>query len=1067
MSHCTLIFEKKAMPITIYKNNSDPVPLLVEQLRAGRLQDHLVLVSTIHDKRLLQNELSRQFLGLTPKVEVLSHQLATWLKYGVDGAVGKLFLIPRERRFALSRWNVEVNAGYSDTELDRMHDILSWIGQHGVDSKELPSDFGGLEKVFSQFANWCTDQNWVDRTSMFLFANRVPSHAIDHQYIHFYQIGKPDRHITSAIDAILDGGGKAKNWIVYRPSGNKTSTGLRIDQSDSAEEIQPDKVTVNVMSALDVRDEVARVFKVIKDHITNSSTGLSYDDFVILVTDYESYRPVLEHMSDSFDIPLSLAKGAKLIGDPAVSRLRSLLKVQVNGFKLEDILDIYGDGIIPLSSNSGEENQLPNLRTFGRFCKQYNIRTIDQLASELDRAMDREVRNRIQRAIRKGAIVDHDPTLFIERHGAFYQDICKTLVGLKARYPDGSQPMSSWFLWAKGSLITLGVLSSAELMAAVGKLVKAAELGLTMVSRIGHDPIMDGAEFSKAFDALLDGNIPVSQHPGMVLAGAFGDYTCFPRKHVFVLGMTESSYPDAIGSEDLFAFMGPEGSSWVRKLENDPYDVAVCSLASITNQAGSLCLSYPKSGDSDHTMPSVFISDSKTFFPWWDIQELPVSNAGSCFDKLDWMKRHSHLPFDPESDTLGSADIGNLSCHVSGVARLRESPSRISIWDGMLPSVSGDRAPVADKVIHEAVSSLKKDGALRISVSQLDSFVASPLDYFFSRLLLIEPPTEYLDEAEQNKKGTLLHTILDLFYSDADAFGDLVDPVLNEDAALIRIKKIADKVFEDHVEDLGNPETPFPEILKNQIVSTLEAYIKAEHSGLKQVEGIWGEVRPATLRDKNARVTEVPFLYKLEVDGITVQINGFIDRIDTNAGDSIKVIYDYKTGSEYSVKQYKDMNAGLSFQLPVYLNSLKGGEGSRMLAGYYHIPLSKKGKKTQLKGMLGNRSLTVVKDGHMRYKDNHGLLPDEQLSEFLDVLQQRRIKPIVRLILSGSFHQSLTEPSKYSDFKRMSRWSKAVNELRKLTIKSAYSESDIFSKYYVEATVYDVPTVADVAEGED
>lgn len=1054
------------MPFIIYKNNSNPVLLLVEQLRAGRLQDHLVLVSTTHDKRLLQNELSRQFLGLAPKVEVLSHQLATWLKYGVDGAVGKLFLIPRERRFALSRWNVDCSMGYSDTELDRMHDILSWIGLHGLDSKELPSDFGGLESIFSQFTNWCTHKNWVDRTSMFLFAHRVPSHAIDYQHIHLYQIGKPDRHLTSALDAIIDGGGNKKNWIVYRPSANKTSTGLRIDQSDSAEEIQPDKVRVNVMSALDVRDEVARVYKVIKDRVAISSDGLSYDDFVLLVTDYDLYRPFLEHMSDSFDVPLSLSKGATLLGDPAVSRLRSLLNVQVNGFKLEDILDIYGDGIIPITSDSAEENQLPNLRTFGRFCKRYNIRTIDQLSSELDRAMEREVRNRTQGAIRKGAIVDHDPTFFLERHGSFYQDICKTLVGLKARYLDESQPMNSWFSWTKQMMVSLGVLSSAELMAAVGNIIKAAELGLTMVSRIEHDPIMDGAEFSKAFDELLDGNIPVSQHPGRVLAGAIGDYTCFPRKHVFVLGMTESSFPQTIGSEDLFAFMGSEGESWLRKHENDPYDVAVCSLASLTNQADSLCLSYAKSGNSDHTMPSVFISDSKTFFAWWDVQELPVPSTSNCFDKLDWMKRHSQVPLDPQVDTLHTTDIGNLSSHVSAVARLRESPSRISIWDGMLPSARGDRAIVADDVIQAAVSSLKKDGALRLSVSQLDSFVASPLDYFFSRLLRIEPPTEYVDEAEQNKKGTLLHTILDLFYSETSAFGDIVDPVRNEDAALIRIKKIAYKVFEDHVEDLGNPETPFPAILKNQIVSTLEAYIKVEHSRLTQVkEEIWGEVRPATLRDKNARVTEVPFLYELNVDGITVQINGFIDRIDTNADESIKIIYDYKTGSDYSVKHFNDMNAGLSFQLPVYLNSLKGDDGSRILAGYYHIPLSKKGKNIKLKGMLGNRSLTDVKDGKMSYKDNQGLLPDEQLPQFLEALQENRIKPIVRLILSGRFHQSLTEPSIYSDFKRMSRWSKAVNELRKLTIKSAYSEADIFTNYYVEATVYKGRTAADTAEG--
>jgi hypothetical protein len=1054
------------MPFTIHKNTTDPFPLLVEQLRHGQLREHLVLVSTVQDKRLLQSELSVYLSGLTPKVEVLNHQLATWLKYGVEQPIEPIFLTPRERLFALEKWNAAHDLGLSESELDRMHDILSWISLHGVDPAQLPSHFGELNTQFVQFAKWCAHQNWIDRSLLYVSAHRVPSHALDQSHNHLYQIGKPDRHVTIALDAIMDGAGSDKKWDLYRPSGPVCFTGLKIDQADTQGDVYPHVVGVTIMPALNKRGEVSNAFKYVKSQVVDNSEGLAFDDFVVLVTDYETYRPIVEHVSDSFDVPISLVKGAKILGDPAVSRLRTLLRLGINGFQLEDVQDVYGDGIIPLSAIHGDETQLPNLRTFARFCKQYNIRTIDQLERELPRAIDREERNRIQAAKRRGSSVDFDPTLFKERHSTFYRDICDTLTLLKTRYSVDSQPLSSWLVWVKSTMELLGVLSSAELMTAVRRIIKAAEMGLSMVARIDYDPVMDGALFSKSFDALLDGNLPVTQHPGKVLVGALDDVTCLPGKHVIVLGMTESDFPQAYKSEDLFSFMGQEGSSWVRMLENDPYDIAVSALTSLATQARSLSLSYPKSGESD-SMPSVFITDTEMFLPWWVIKDMVPANDNTCFDGMEWMEHNATLPWNPEQDTIACADVAYLSRHVSGVARLRESPSRVSIWDGMLPNVNANHYDLAESVIREAVTGLMQDGSLRISVSQLDTFAASPLEYFFKRLLRIEPPTEYIDEAEQNKKGTLLHTILDAFYGNANDFGEIVNPILHEDAARTRIKKIAEWVFDEHVEDLGNTETPFPGLLKNQLEATLSAFIDAEHEGLKQVKEIWGHVRPATIRDASRNVTEVPFLYELDVDGTVVEINGFIDRIDSNDDESIKIIYDYKSGSASSVKLFKQMNAGLSFQLPVYLNAMKGGEGSQILAGYYHIPLSKKGKDIRLRGMLGNRSVTVIKDGQIRNNDNQGLLPDAELSQFLERLQERRIKPIVRLILAGKFHQSMTEPSSYSDFKRMSRWSKAVNELRKLTISSAHHEEDIFMNYYVESTVFAGLSATEQLEGEE
>jgi hypothetical protein len=512
-------------------------------------------------------------------------------------------------------------------------------------------------------------------------------------------------------------------------------------------------------------------------------------------------------------------------------------------------------------------------------------------------------------------------------------------------------------------------------------------------------------------------------------------------------------------SDDLFASVGEAGASWARALENDPLESASGWLASVAEQATALCVSHIDDGSSTSAMPSVFVTDTAQLLPSWDVSISEEITDERCFDKLDWMMRHRSHSWDPEQDTMHTLDLASLSRHVSAVTRLRESPSRISAWDGMLAGGKVEWSETANEVVSEAIRNLKKEGVLRISVSQLDAFAASPLEYFFRRLLRLEPPTEYLDEAEQSKKGTLLHEILDRFYSDPDTFGGIIDPVLDEEGARRRILAISEAVFMERPEDLGNPETPFPEMLKRQIERTLHSFVDTEHEGLKQIHPeMRGYVRPATVRDQQAgnRVTEVPFEYGLDVNEEHVVINGFIDRIDTSADGSVQIIVDYKTGSTYSVKQFDAMNAGMSFQLPVYLNARKGDDASRILAGYYHIELSKSGKDIRLKGMLGDHALTSVRASEINRKDNKGLMDTDRLSEFLELLQEKRIKPVVRLILAGRFHQSLTEPSEYSDFKRMSRWSKSVNELRKLTLLQGLTSADeMLKSYYIKANVLD------------
>lgn len=1053
---------KKVMPITILKYKKDPLAALVEQLRVGRLQDQLVLVSTVHDKRLLQSDLAVVFNGLLPKIEVLTHQLAQWLKFGVADASDKMFLTPRERRFAMDRWNLSGQKGLTETQLDHMQDVLNWAYQHGVEITSILNVAPQIGAHFSDFLGWCKSQHWIDRASLHEVAHQVPPHSFDRPVIHLFQLGRLQRNQILALDALIANGGKSCKWFVHRSLGPQMSTGLQMDIDNVTTIEELDRVSVQILKVVHPRLEVETVLRNVKRQVIDSDGSTFFSDFVLLLADFESYSPIVKLMAENSEVPVTLARGAKEIGDPAISRFRTWLYLGLNGFQLDDVLQVYGDGVIPLVEAGQDDLKTPNLRTFGSFCKKYNIRTIHQLESELDRAIVREVRSRDDRSRRKGLDPILHPSDFEDRHGNFYRAICGHLVDLMKSYPVSSRPLSEWLEWVKERIASLGTIKNDRLMAASKRLIKAAGVGITTVSRVGFDPEVDAAGFSKVFDGLLDGAMPVEQHPGRVLVGSVNDLTYVKGKHVFILGMSDSSFPVQERSEELFASLGEAGSTWARSLETDPLASAGAWLTSISSQASSLCLSYVKDDATNHAMPSVFVSDTTQLLPWWDICEFSEEADDRCFDSLNWMLHHRTSGWDPQRDNLEVVNLASLSRHSHAVTKLRESPSRITVWDGMLADVREDWSDTAQKVVSTAIQFLKSDDTLRISVSQLDSFAESPLEYFFRRLLRIEPPAEYLDEAEQNKKGNVLHTILDRFYSDTDNHGGIIDPILEEDKARLRILAIASDVFDEHPEDLGNPETPFPDILKTMIEKTLNAFIDAEHEGLKQInQSLIGSVRPATIRDPKlgSVVTEVPFEYELDIDGNHVLINGFIDRIDTDADNTIQVIYDYKTGSTYSVKQFESMNSGMSFQLPVYLYARKGDSDSKILAGYYHIELSKAGKDIRLKGMLGHQSITSVKATDLRYKDNHGLLDDDRLNEFLGLLQEKRIKPAVRLILNGRFHQSLTKPSEYSDYKRMSRWSESVNELRKLTLLREFSDEDqIFDHYYVKVDVLPAKT---------
>src|SRR5690606_37554015 len=161
---------------------------------------------------------------------------------------------------------------------------------------------------------------------------------------------------------------------------------------------------------------------------------------------------------------------------------------------------------------------------------------------------------------------------------------------------------------------------------------------------------------------------------------------------------------------------------WVRSREHDPLETAAAWLAHVSGSSDELSFCYSSDEATDLSMPSVFVTDPQIFLPWLDVESHQPAEDGRCFDKLDWMLRHRKASWDPAVDKIDEPDLANLSRHVASVARLRESPDKISVWDGVLSEVETEWSSTAHRVFAEALTNLKKDGMMRLSVSQLDDF---------------------------------------------------------------------------------------------------------------------------------------------------------------------------------------------------------------------------------------------------------------------------------------------------------------------------------------------------------
>lgn len=202
------------------------------------------------------------------------------------------------------------------------------------------------------------------------------------------------------------------------------------------------------------------------------------------------------------------------------------------------------------------------------------------------------------------------------------------------------------------------------------------------------------------------------------------------------------------------------------------------------------------------------------------------------------------------------------------------------------------------------------------SPSQLETYLNCPYQ-FFARHVLHLKPTEERDELDEDftERGSKLHDILEEFEQRALNADDRLD-------ARALLAAAIESALARNLDEMSDLERGLHEIELRQIERMMDLYIdqREQYAGKspsipKHLEYGFGD--------------ETPFA--VEIDGETVRIQGWVDRVDLVAigqEQTFRVI-DYKSGNPPSGKEVTD---GWMVQLPLYAMAVEqllfgGGDG--------------------------------------------------------------------------------------------------------------------------------------------
>ena len=431
--------------------------------------------------------------------------------------------------------------------------------------------------------------------------------------------------------------------------------------------------------------------------------------------------------------------------------------------------------------------------------------------------------------------------------------------------------------------------------------------------------MMHAAEFNRLLRQFLQ-DITLAEDPspgrGVLLADA-GHARYAMRPVVFFTGLTNSAFPGRYGG---FSLHSPAFARWKRE-----HAEAEDGLLFYMAMQGARTLYFTFPGIDDEGRDS-------TLSPY--VREIRDANSA-------WLPVvfHHGVPGaaweDGSSDRRGrmenllralKADVSQAPALLDRLERI-DAPAAAFLRKGIRTFVElaeDEGLPLRSERSLEMVS--RDWGPEHVfGVTDLEKYVACPVQFFLAKILRLKVDRETPGEMEPADRGTIIHEILARFYRERIERGETAPP--DSEADRHEMRKICETVFTARAE-MFEPLHPVAMLAEKRfILDWMETFLSTEGEYFRSEP-----FRPEFLEaDFGLSRRETPAQHPplcIEEGGDSLLVGGRIDRIDLDRSTDpprLRII-DYKTGERKAY--YKDLEAGRDLQLALYLRAAAEGVAS-------------------------------------------------------------------------------------------------------------------------------------------
>ena len=270
-------------------------------------------------------------------------------------------------------------------------------------------------------------RKWLNREQLPQTVAAIHPALLKAKQVILYQCQKEHGYQQNFIAFLKDQLRNTSVNIVDIPAGGPFSDSEAADQLAGASEI------FFRADFHDQRAELMEIFRRIRIQVAKDEAAFS--DHIVLLGDGHTYQPFLESAARTAEVPVYSTLSARLAANPLVRRFQDYLSLGLGGFQIDHIQAVFGDNLFELPSGLvQDEYEAPNVRSFSRFCRKYNLRTLTEASSGIEG---------IER-FRLKQIVDDSPgrdeqqiereQAQAKREFAFYRNLIEVLAGLKTLF---------------------------------------------------------------------------------------------------------------------------------------------------------------------------------------------------------------------------------------------------------------------------------------------------------------------------------------------------------------------------------------------------------------------------------------------------------------------------------------------------------------------------------------------------------------------------------------------------------------------------------------------------------